>query len=106
MIFEQQMDLLKKENKPEWVRPKFPDETQIKQVAIDLETYDPEIKKLGGGWATGKGFVVGVSISIEGFDGYFPVRHERGGNFPEEEVKRWLRKLFKHDPIVICNNAS
>ena len=105
MIFEQQMDLLKKENKPEWTRPSFPDVTQIKQVAIDLETYDPEIKTLGGGWATNKGFVVGVAISFEGFDGYFPVRHERGGNFPEEDVKKWLRKLFKQDPIVICHNA-
>jgi hypothetical protein len=25
MIFEQQMDLLKKDNKPEWTRPSFPD---------------------------------------------------------------------------------
>ena len=105
MIFEQQMDLLKKENKPEWTRPSFPDVKQIKQVAIDLETHDPEIKNLGGGWATNKGFVVGVAISFEGFDGYFPVRHERGGNFPEEEVKKWLRDLFKQDPIVICHNA-
>ena len=64
------------------------------------------LKKLGGGWATNKGFVVGVAISIEGFDGYFPVRHERGGNFPEQQVKDWLRKLFKQDPIVICHNAS
>lgn len=105
MIFEQQMDLLKKDNKPEWTRPSFPDVTGIKQVAIDLETHDPEIKVLGGGWATNKGFVVGVAVSFEGFDGYFPVRHERGGNFPEDEVKKWLRKLFKEDPIVICHNA-
>ena len=105
MIFEQQMDLLKKENKPEWSRPSFPEVTGIKQVAIDLETYDPEIKNLGGGWATNKGFVVGVAISFEGFDGYFPVRHERGGNFSESEVKKWLKKLFKQDPIVICHNA-
>jgi DNA polymerase I-like protein with 3'-5' exonuclease and polymerase domains len=105
MIFEQQMDLLKKDNKPEWVRPSFPDVTKIKQVAIDLETHDPEIKNLGGGWATNKGFVVGVAISFEGFDGYFPVRHERGGNFSEDEVKKWLVKLFKEDPIVICHNA-
>ena len=105
MIFEQQMDLLKKENKPEWSRPSFPEVTGIKQVAIDLETYDPEIKNLGGGWATNKGFVVGVAISFEGFDGYFPVRHERGGNFSESEVKKWLTKLFKQDPIVICHNA-
>ena len=105
MIFEQQMDLLKKENKPEWTRPNFPDVSGIKQVAIDLETYDPDIKTLGGGWATNKGFVVGVAISFEGFDGYFPVRHERGGNFPEEDVKKWLRKLFKEDPIVLCHNA-
>jgi len=48
---------------------------------------------------------VGVAISFEGFDGYFPVRHERGGNFSEEEVKKWLVKLFKEDPIVICHNA-
>ena len=105
MIFEQQMDLLKKDNKPEWTRPNFPDVTGIKQVAIDLETHDPEIKVLGGGWATNKGFVVGVAVSFEGFDGYFPVRHERGGNFSEDEVKKWLRKLFKEDPIVICHNA-
>jgi hypothetical protein len=105
MIFEQQMDLLKKDNKPEWTRPNFPDVTGIKQVAVDLETYDPEIKNLGGGWATNKGFVVGVAISFEGFDGYFPVRHERGGNFSEEDVKNWLKKLFKQDPIVICHNA-
>ena len=105
MIFEQQMDLLKKDNKPEWTRPSFPDVKKIQQVAIDLETHDPEIKNLGGGWATNKGFVVGVAISFEGFDGYFPVRHERGGNFSEEEVKKWLGKLFKEDPIVICHNA-
>ena len=105
MIFEQQMDLLKKESKPEWSRPSFPDVTGIKQVAVDLETYDPDIKILGGGWATNKGFVVGVAISFEGFDGYFPVRHERGGNFSESEVKKWLTKLFKQDPIVICHNA-
>jgi DNA polymerase I-like protein with 3'-5' exonuclease and polymerase domains len=105
MIFEQQMDLLKKDNKPEWTRPNFPDVTGIKQVAVDLETHDPEIKNLGGGWATNKGFVVGVAISFEGFDGYFPVRHERGGNFSEDEVKKWLVKLFKEDPIVICHNA-
>ena len=105
MIFEQQMDLLKKDNKPEWTRPSFPDVKKIQQVAIDLETHDPEIKNLGGGWATNKGFVVGVAISFEGFDGYFPVRHERGGNFSEDEVKKWLVKLFKEDPIVICHNA-
>jgi hypothetical protein len=29
MIFEQQMDLLKKDNKPEWTRPNFPDVTGI-----------------------------------------------------------------------------
>ena len=48
---------------------------------------------------------MGVAVSFEGFDGYFPVRHERGGNFSEESVKKWLKKLFKEDPIVICHNA-
>jgi len=105
MIFEQQMDLLKKDNKPEWTQKTFPDPNNIQTIAIDLETYDPEIKNLGGGWATNKGFVVGVAISIEGFDAYYPVAHERGGNVDEEALKNWLREVFKRDPIVVCHNA-
>ena len=45
----------------EWVPPKeipeFVYESDV--VAIDLETYDPEIKTKGAGWATFDGGIVG-----------------------------------------------
>lgn len=102
----EEKDNLKKEApKVNWSLPRFPDVKGITQVAIDLETYDPGIKDHGAGYVSGNGFVVGVAVSFEGFDGYFPVKHERGANLPETAVKNWLKSLFKEDPIVIFHNA-
>jgi DNA polymerase I-like protein with 3'-5' exonuclease and polymerase domains len=106
MIEEKEIDQLKKEEKKTiWQLPRFPDVKGIDQVAIDLETYDPEIKDCGPGYATNKGYVVGVAVSFEGFDGYFPIKHERGANHSEQAVKNWLKALFKEDPIAIFHNA-
>ena len=52
-------------------------------IAIDLETYDPEIKTKGPGWATNNGKVIGVAIAANGWKGYFPVGHEKGPNIDE-----------------------
>ena len=102
----EEKDNLKKEApKVNWSLPRFPDVKGITQVAIDLETYDPGIKDHGAGYVSGNGFVVGVAVSFEGFNGYFPVKHERGANLPETAVKNWLKSLFKEDPIVIFHNA-
>ena len=106
MIEEKEIDQLKKEEKKTiWQLPRFPDVKGIDQVAIDLETYDPQIKDCGPGYATNKGYVVGVAVSFEGFDGYFPIKHERGANHSEQAVKNWLKALFKEDPIAIFHNA-
>ncbi len=105
MTEEKIIDPLKKTDSKIWRLPSFPDVTNIKQVAVDLETYDPRIKDLGPGYASGTGYVVGVAVSFEGFDGYFPVKHERGSNHSETAVKNWLKDLFKQDPIVIFHNA-
>ena len=65
----------------EWNAPQgLPDLSQAKEIAIDLETYDPGIKDTGPGWATSKGHVVGIAIAVDGFKGYYPLRHEGGGN--------------------------
>ena len=107
MRFQQQLDLLRGDNLPTWEPPtEFPDPKQITEICIDLETYDPELKTKGPGWATGSGFIVGIAISTPGFNGYFPIRHERGGNFDENMVKNWLKDVFKNNPDVICHNAS
>ena len=51
--------------KSEWVPPaELPDLTEAKQIAIDVETRDPNIKVNGPGWPTGDGEVVGYAIVI------------------------------------------
>ena len=44
----------------EWVKPtEFPDLRHADEITIDLETYDPDLKKLGTGSIVGRGKVVG-----------------------------------------------
>ena len=41
----------------------FPDLTQYKQIAIDLETCDPNLTTLGPGWVRKDGYIVGIAIA-------------------------------------------
>jgi hypothetical protein len=41
----------------------FPDLSQHKQIAVDLETCDPNLTTLGPGWARGDGFIVGIAVA-------------------------------------------
>lgn len=60
-----------------------------KRVAVDIETCDLDLPKLGPGVRRG-GYVVGVSYAIEGGPAdYLPVRHA-GGNLDEAKVWRYL----------------
>ena len=43
------------EAQTEWVKPEeFPDLRQADTIAIDLETYDPDLKSMGSGSVIGK----------------------------------------------------
>jgi DNA polymerase I-like protein with 3'-5' exonuclease and polymerase domains len=92
----------------EWVPPeKIPNLSDATEIAIDLETYDPDLKTLGPGWTSGNGYVVGVAIAVEGWKGYFPMRHQNGGgNFDENIVKRQLKKILELPCDKIFHNAS
>ena len=95
----------------EWNPPQtLPDLSEAKEIAIDLETYDPGIKDTGPGWATGKGHVVGIAIAVEGFKGYYPLRHEGGGNFDEDIVRKHFKKYFSdfswEDQFVISRGLD
>ena len=53
----------------EWIPPdSFPTERlcQATEIAIDLETKDPNLKELGPGYIRGDGEVVGISFAIDG----------------------------------------
>ena len=91
----------------EWVPPKeipeFVYESDV--VAIDLETYDPEIKTKGPGWATNNGKVIGVAIAANGWKGYFPVGHEVGPNIDANVFKRNFKKILDKDNTKVFHNG-
>jgi len=84
----------------------FPQFTETERIAVDLETYDPHLLTSGPGWATGRGYIVGVGVATESWKGYFPIRHEGGGNLDEAVVLRWLKKtLSSTKREVIFHNS-
>ena len=90
----------------EWVKPeKFPDLTNRQQVAIDLETSDPDLKTKGSGSVIGNGKVVGISVASEDYKGYFPFDHEGGGNLQKKKVIQWFSDLCKSSSLKIFHNA-
>ncbi len=91
----------------EWIPPEnLPNLSDATEIAIDLETCDPDLKTLGPGWPTGNGYVAGVALAVEGWKGYFPVAHEGGGNFDEKIFKRQLKKILDLPCDKIFHNAS
>lgn len=78
-----------------WKAPtEFPDLSAAKALSIDVETYDPELKKRGPGWARGVGHLVGIAAGTDdGHRWYFPMRHEVSPeeNLDPEHVLNWAR---------------
>ena len=72
----------------DWSPPaSFPDHyKEAKVISIDLETRDPNLMTLGPGWARDDGYIIGYAVAFNNFCGYYPIRHEGGGNLPEAEV--------------------
>ena len=93
--------------KSEWVPPnELPNIFEAKQIAVDVETRDPNIKTLGPGWARNDGEVVGYAIAVDGWSGYIPIRHKYGGNLDERIVNKWLKKVFESPADKIMHNAQ
>ena len=91
----------------EWVMPdELKDLRGAKEIAIDLETNDPDLKELGSGNVVGKGHIAGVAVAVEGWSGYFPIHHESGGNMDKKLVLSWLQDMFnQEDTTFIFHNA-
>jgi len=78
----------------------FPNLKNAKFIAIDTETFDPELLDNGPGWGRGVGHIVGISAAVEGASWYFPMRHEGGGNMPIENVLAWAADNISDTPDV------
>ena len=91
----------------EWLPPEeFPDLTQACEIAIDLETKDPNLNiRMGSGSVVGVGEVVGVSVATEDFCAYYPIAHEGGGNMDRKIVLKWLKNILMTPSDKIFHNA-
>jgi DNA polymerase I-like protein with 3'-5' exonuclease and polymerase domains len=99
-----QMPLFKPQT--EWLPPEdFPDLSKYKEIAIDLETKDPELIKMGSGAVTKRGHITGIAVAVEGWSAYYPVAHEGGGNMDQTKVFNYFRKVLNNDSTKIFHNA-
>ena len=90
----------------EWLPPEeFLDLSKQDEIAIDLETKDTDLIKMGSGSVTGNGRITGVAVAVSGWSGYFPIAHEGGGNMDKGIVSKWLHKVLSSDVDKIFHNA-
>ena len=90
----------------EWDCPEsFPDLSDAKYIAIDLETKDPDLKSKGSGAIQGHGEIVGFAVAVDGWSGYYPIAHEGGGNMDKRIVLEWFKKVCATDAVKIFHNA-
>ena len=75
-------------------------------IAIDTETHDPNLKSLGPGGFRKDGKLVGISIATDsGYNEYFPIGHEGGGNLNNDQVVDFIDKLLKLKKKLVFANA-
>ena len=90
----------------EWVIPtEFPDLRQVDEIAIDLETRDPDLIKKGSGAIIGNGEVIGIAVATTHYKGYFPINHHGGGNMDRKKVLEWFQDLLNAPSTKIFHNA-
>ena len=91
----------------EWLPPmSFPDLSEATEIAIDLETCDPNLEKYGPGWPRKDGFIVGYAVAIDGWRGYYPIAHAGGGNLDKRVVERWIKKILLLPCDKVMHNAA
>jgi DNA polymerase I-like protein with 3'-5' exonuclease and polymerase domains len=89
----------------EWTCPEtFPDLSQAKYIAIDLETRDPNLKSRGSGAVIGEGEIIGIAIAVDGWSGYYPIGH-REGNLDKRIVLDYVKEVCATDAVKIFHNA-
>ena len=75
-------------------------------IAIDTETCDPHLKTMGPGGFRKDGFIAGISIATDsGYNEYFPIKHQGGGNLNKEKVISFLLYIYSRKKKLIFANA-
>ena len=81
----------------------------VDTVAVDIETYDPNLKSKGLGAIRGDGFICGIAIATINDTTYFPLRHADTDLSLDKQLKVWEvlnEKIFQNDKITkVFHNA-
>ena len=94
------------EAQTEWNEPEeYPDLRKYDEIAIDLETRDPDLKSKGSGSIIGNGEVVGIAVAVPGRKFYFPIAHGSGPNMDRKKTLEWFKDICESDAIKIFHNA-
>jgi len=91
----------------EWMPPQgFPDLSEAKEIAVDLETCDPNLEKYGPGWPRKDGYIIGYALAVDGWQGYYPVAHQGGGNLDKRIVENFIKQVLLLPCDKIMHNAA
>jgi len=94
------------EAQTEWIEPEeYPDLRSYDEIAIDLETRDPELKTRGSGSVIGLGEVVGIAVAVPGRKFYFPIAHGSGPNMDKKRTLEWFKDICGSPATKIFHNA-
>ena len=90
----------------EWVQPtEYPDLRSYDEIAVDLETRDPDLKSKGSGAVIGNGDVVGIAVATYNNKWYFPIGHKEGPNMDRKKTLEWLKDILECPATKIFHNA-
>ena len=90
----------------EWVEPEeFPDLRSYDEIAVDLETRDPNLRIKGSGAVIGEGEVIGIAVAVPGRKFYFPIAHGSGSNMDKKKVLAWFADTMATPAVKIFHNA-
>ena len=90
----------------EWTTPsEYPDLRKCDEIAIDLETRDPDLKNKGSGSIIGNGEVVGIAAAVQGRSWYFPIAHGNNPNMDRKKVLQWFKDTMACPATKIFHNA-
>ena len=89
-----------------WNAPtSMPDLSMYAEIAIDLETRDPDLMQMGSGALRGNGEVIGIAIAVEGWKAYYPIAHGGGGNLDKKVTLEWFQEVLETPANKIFHNA-
>ena len=81
-----------------WVPPnKLPDLSGSPMIALDVETKDAGLQNSRGpGGIFGEGYLLGLSIAVDDWSGYYPIAHPESTNWKLKKIRTWFNNTFNN----------